>query len=572
VNLGDMERARRSAVESLVNSPSRRRLVVAGPGTGKTYAFKEALSRIEPPGLALTFIRSLVGDLSAALGDLADVNTFHSYSKFLCHKLGPAGITDRFDFYPPLPSLIALDLSVISGTDITHELIDKAFQTLDDERGIPGRALTVASYYDAASFIDVVYRVFQHLVDHPHETPKHPLIVIDEYQDFTSLETAFIAQLAIASPVLIAGDDDQALYSRRHATPAHIRALAGSADYERHELPYCSRCTEVIVAAVNEVIRRGIGNGNLGDRLEKPYVCYLPDKAGDSQAHPRILDVRCSVQNSRAPYMPRYIAEQIRLISSTDIAESVAEGYPTVLVVGPGQFVRPIHDYLKAEGFSQAELRESTSLEVEALDGYRRIARDEASRLGWRILIHIDPPRDWGDVVRQGIEGDRDLNELIPDAYRRRHLRIASLVRRILNEDDLDESEIEELVAAVGILFEEVVVILRGPAEDDVDESTAPESPEGEPTIFCTTLVGAKGLSAGHVFVVGCNDGHFPRDPNAITDDEVCQLLVALSRTRKQCHLISCLWFGAQSLRPSRFLHWVSPMTQKRVVNQAYWR
>ena len=230
VNLGDMERARRSAVESLVNSPSRRRLVVAGPGTGKTYAFKEALSRIEPPGLALTFIRSLVGDLSAALGDLADVNTFHSYSKFLCHKLWPAGITDRFDFYPPLPSLIAVDLSVISGTDITHELIDKAFQTLDDERGIPGRALAVASYYDAASFIDVVYRVFQHLVDHPHETPKHPLIVIDEYQDFTSLETAFIAQLAIASPVLIAGDDDQALYSRRHATPAHIRALAGSAD------------------------------------------------------------------------------------------------------------------------------------------------------------------------------------------------------------------------------------------------------------------------------------------------------------------------------------------------------
>lgn len=422
MNDGEMELARREAVQRLVNSRSRKRLVIAGPGTGKTYAFREALSRIEPPGLALTFIRNLVVDLRAALGELADVNTFHSYSKFLCHKLGPTGLTDRFDFYPPLPVLVAADLCVITGSDVPKELIDRAFQTLDDDADLPRRALNVGSYYDAASFIDVVYRVLRHLVEHPDETPTHPLIVIDEYQDFTRLETAFIAQLATSSPVLIAGDDDQALYSRRFASAAHIRALAESADYEHHKLPYCSRCTEVIVAAVNEVVRRGTANGNLKDRLEKPYVCYMPDKGRDSSDHPRILDVRCSVQNSRAPYIPRYVAEQIRLISAADIDESHDGNYPTVLVVGPGHFVKPVHEYLQDHGLPQAEMRESSPLEVEPLDGYRRLARDATSRLGWRIVIHVEPPAGWEELVRQAIGDGTELTELLPDAYRRRHL------------------------------------------------------------------------------------------------------------------------------------------------------
>lgn len=564
-----MELARREAVERLVGSKSPKRLVVAGPGTGKTYAFKEALSQIEPPGLALTFIRNLVADLTVALGELADVNTFHSYSKFLCHKLGPEGLTSRFDFYPPLPDLVAVDLSLISGADVSRESIDKAFQTLDEDGDLPRRALNVASYYDAASFVDVVYRVFRHLVDHPDETPKHPLIVIDEYQDFTRLETAFIAQLATVSPVLVAGDDDQALYTRRFASAAHIRALAESEDYERHELPYCSRCTDVVVRGVNEAIRRAIDNGNLKGRLDKPYVCYMPDKERTSREHPLIWDVRCSVNNSRAPYIARYIAEQIREIPAADIEEARVGNYPTVLVVGPGHFVRPVHEYLQEAGFAQAELREASPLDVEPLDGYRRLARDAASRLGWRILICVDPPTGWEDAVRDSVGAGRELSDLLPDAYRRRHLWLASLVRQLLNGDELTESEADEITSTVRLKLEEIKAKLGA----DEEEAIAPVrvvDPE-EPTIVCTTLVGAKGLSAGHVFVVGCNDGHFPRDPKAITDDEVCQLLVALSRTRTQCHLVSCGRFGAVRTRPSRFLQWLSPMTERRTVNQAYW-
>ena len=59
--------------------------------------------------------------------------------------------------------------------------------------------------------------------------------------------------------------------------------------------------------------------------------------------------------------------------------------------------------------------------------------------------------------------------------------------------------------------------------------------------------MGAKGLSAEHVFVVGVNDGHIPSSSNTLSDEEISKFLVALSRTRQQCHLISYRWFVSQA-------------------------
>jgi hypothetical protein len=85
-----------------------------------------------------------------------------------------------------------------------------------------------------------------------------------------------------------------------------------------------------------------------------------------------------------------------------------------------------------------------------------------------------------------------------------------------------------------------------------------------------TQLLGAKGLSGGYVYIVGCNDTHFPRDANAITDEEVCCFLVALSRTRKECQLISCDRFGNVRLNTSRFLNWIQAHVDRVTVNAAW--
>ena len=57
--------------------------------------------------------------------------------------------------------------------------------------------------------------------------------------------------------------------------------------------------------------------------------------------------------------------------------------------------------------------------------------------------------------------------------------------------------------------------------------------------IKLTTYLGAKGLSANHVFVLGLENGVCPKDPDNISNDEACQFLVLLTRARKSLSLLS---------------------------------
>ena len=57
------KRERQKYVDVILQSEARRKVVVAGPGTGKTHLFKLALKG-KPKSLTLSFINSLVQDLS----------------------------------------------------------------------------------------------------------------------------------------------------------------------------------------------------------------------------------------------------------------------------------------------------------------------------------------------------------------------------------------------------------------------------------------------------------------------------------------------------------------------------
>ena len=52
---------------------------------------------------------------------------------------------------------------------------------------------------------------------------------------------------------------------------------------------------------VNDVIGHAKANGNLTDRVNEKYICYLPDKLPDSLNYPKIIHAKCSVQRKNAP-------------------------------------------------------------------------------------------------------------------------------------------------------------------------------------------------------------------------------------------------------------------------------
>jgi hypothetical protein len=433
---------------------------------------------------------------------------------------------------------------------------------LDQADGVLEEVIRLGNYYDAVGHTDAVYRMFRELAHREDDIPAYPLVVVDEYQDFTLLETSLIERLSSKSPILIAGDDDQALYGFRHASAEFIRALAASEEFAKFPLPFCSRCTKVIVDAVNLTVSRAAEFGLMKNRIPKRYECHLPSKRVDSDRFPRIVHAACSVHVNRAPYMGQYIAKQIASIPAADITESRENKYPTALVIGPSYLVKSVYDVI-VTSFPNAILRKSADLELSLVSGYALLARNDESQLGWRIVVEFRPFEQSDRVLRQAILDGEELVPLLPDEYRESHIRVAHTLRKLIDHEPISEAEQELLEGQLGQPVKDIAAALDREAGDGIDQDPVPENEKPNaaaiPDVVCTTLVGAKGLSASYVFVVGMNNGHFPRDPNQVTDSEVCQFLVGLSRTRKQCHLVSCGRYAGVPVNPSIFLDWIRP-------------
>jgi|SRR5450759_382944 hypothetical protein len=83
------EAERGAAVQRILVSTHKRRVVVAGAGSGKTSMFRKVLERL-PKGdrktrIVLTLLKKLQIDLDNDLGSLAVVQTVHGLCRFLLH-------------------------------------------------------------------------------------------------------------------------------------------------------------------------------------------------------------------------------------------------------------------------------------------------------------------------------------------------------------------------------------------------------------------------------------------------------------------------------------------------------
>jgi hypothetical protein len=278
------------------------------------------------------------------------------------------GITRGVDYFPHLALILDIDAGLIRD-DVPSHAIERAFMYLDDSEGYPATALRIGNYYNAVGHTDSVYRVHQALADAAGLIPTYDQILVDEYQDFSLLEVSLITKLATASPSLIAGDDDQALYGFKHASADYLRDLVNAGDYAQFELPFCTRCTQVLVDATHRVVERAQHVGLLGERLAKQYICYLPEKRQASERYPRIHHARCTVERNTAPYMCRFVAQQIQQIDPADVEVSEQAGHPTVLVIAPTQFGRRVYQHLRDEGVANVKFGGRPRTEIEILDG-----------------------------------------------------------------------------------------------------------------------------------------------------------------------------------------------------------
>ncbi len=565
----ELEQERARALSLILDDESHHKVIVAGPGTGKSYTFQRLIDQTQGPSLAMTFLVALVEDLERALGqDVA--YSFHGFAKKLLLSTDVPGVSRAVTYYPPIEQIYEGDLLLFDRA-VTDADLQRAFMNRQD-LDLVGDVLRSGDYYDVVGHTDSVYRVVDALERDPTLIPRYGQIVVDEYQDFSRLEVDLIECLAKVSPVLIVGDDDQALYGFKHASASFIRDLVSDTRFKPFTLPFCSRCTAVVVAATRAVVAAAQSAGLLQDRVDKPYICYLPEKRAEGERYPTLVHARCSVDSKKTPYMARYIANAIGRIDAEEIAESRAKDYPTVLVIGKKQHTDRVFALLASQGFPNLYMKTRPRHDVAAIDGYQLLRRNDRSRLGWRILLHFDQPSGWHDWVREALTTGAELVDLIDHEYLEQRLAVLALLQRLrASGEDPDDDERDLLERATGLRWADIAVAIglreRPPVED---QRAVLNAVPDAPSVLFANMMTSKGLEAAHVFLVGMNEGSFPLRNARPTEIEICQLIVALTRARKSVTLLSCNRYGGTLQRGSIFTHWLGDLSEELQVDKQY--
>jgi superfamily I DNA/RNA helicase len=520
------------AIERVLNSKSAKKLIVAGPGAGKTTLFKALLkaSRGErDERLVLTFINSLKSDLEAQLSEYARVFTLHGYCFGVLHRKERLrdGLSSEFRCQPGLAGVIRSDWVCIRKSDAPHFV--PQMRQLEETKEL-SFYMARGSYYDAVDFDDCVFRVYKGVTEARDEIDGYELVLIDEYQDFNRLEAGLIELLSRKSPMVLAGDDDQALYSQlRHTSWDHIRSLYRGGTFEVFELPFCMRCPKVVVDAVNDVIARAQKLKKLEGRIHKPYKHFAPVKGKDSDKYPTLALVLTSVQRENANYMGKYIAAAIERIPPDEYEVATRDGYPVALVIVAKPYRPQIIDHLTSRGFA-IEVKRDTEDALDRTHGLDILKSDQESNLGWRIILETETKKFASQLIAQTADMDQPLVELLPKEFRKKILAEAATLTPNADEKKPDA-----------------------------------ERARAQPIIKITSFEGAKGLSAQHVFIAGLHNGEIPRDPANIQDLEICKFLVGLTRTRKRCYLIHTSRFAQNRKEPSAFISWIADERFERI-------
>lgn len=266
--------------------PGRILHVLAGPGTGKTFAMMRRIARLLQQGvipqsiLAVTFTRTAARDLGEQLSSLdvqgADevrATTLHS----LCFSILSSQEAFSFNQRTPRP-LMSFEIDCLehdlahsfSGKKATRcllEAYEAAWARL--QRDTPGHAPTPQDQsfetallawlrFNQAMLIgELVPLTLAFIRANPGLPilPNLEHVLVDEFQDLNKADQELVRALARIGSLLVIGDDNQSIYRFRHANPDGVRSfptdVPGTLTYSITE---CRRCPPNIVALSNSLI------------------------------------------------------------------------------------------------------------------------------------------------------------------------------------------------------------------------------------------------------------------------------------------------------------------------------
>lgn len=527
--------------------------VVAGPGTGKSFAMKRRVARLLENDVApdailpVTFTRVAAEDLHRELVgmgvpgcDELEGVTLHSLALRMLmrnHVLGATGRVPRplngFELEP-----LICDLMDAHGGKRTVNKLRMAYEAawarLQHQQ--PGYAPSAADaafqvdllawlrFHEAMLIGEVIPLLHQYLYSNPAaaERSEYAHILVDEYQDLNRAEQGLIELLSDEADVCIVGDDDQSIYSFKHAHPDGIREwLNSNAGADDLDLDECRRCPTRVVEMANSLISH-----NIQRPVPRPLNPIAANGAGDV----RIIQYRT-------------IAQEVTGVAGI-VSQMIANGTPVgdILVLTQSRaFGTPLYEALLAREvptksyYAESELSHDDAQRAFAL---LKLFVNREDRVALRWLVGVNGYNWHAAGYRRvraycehnGISPWAAMTQLETGALNLPHTDgiVASFreIVEVLNELE----DLPNLRAVVDQLFPDekdstrdvrglAIAILDTMDADDRDEfvrelSTAisqPEIPTEIEDVRIMSLHKSKGLSAPVTIIAGCVQGLLPR-------------------------------------------------------------
>lgn len=536
-----MERDASLYTQTVLDSKDLKKLVVAGPGAGKTHLFEEVCKRCDSTNiLILSFINELVNDLKRSLDQYGSVRTLHS---FACREL------KQSNFFMKLTKVIDEDYFAAEGKEISFEDVFSNLRTeMRDEISF---YMSRRKHYDHIGPNCSVYLLVKHYENSPTRVHKYSQILIDEFQDFNKLEIHLIKILAKSSPILIAGDDDQSLYSFRYAVPGEIRNIYEGDEYRNFDLPYCRRCPEVIIRAVKNVLDSAREMGLFSKRIPKDFK-YLPSEERD-----KISAMNKEIEVKRPIYkgvLASNLDWDIQKIYKQDKDASVLILFPNKLK----KHIPGVEKTLRSKGYRKIDTPTFKNNTLTLSDGYGLLLDDSRSKLGWRIIAKEKFKADvFAEYSKKSLADDSSFETLIDKSLKEEVKSNLVLLTKAIKTGELSADEASSLFKELG--YDPIKNTIRELRNDFNNDYTASEGYHSVP-IKMTTILGSKGLTDNYTFLVKFDDKAVLEDPTNITEEEVCNFLVAITRSRKKVFI-----YSAEDKRPT-FVDWLGPNVRSEKI------
>ena len=385
-------------------------------------------------------------------------------------------------------------------------------------------------FHEAMLIGEVVPLFYDFLCTNPAavERTKYSHILVDEYQDFNKAEQGVIRLMSDAADVCIVGDDDQSIYSFKHAHPDGIRDWktnnAHAADISLDE---CHRCPTRVVEMANALIAH--------NKRQMPRS--LNPKATNGKGDVKIIQYKT---------LDAEVAGVVQLVS-----QFVTNGVPPgdILVLAQSKAVgTPIFEAIVKVSIPVRS--EYTEPALNSMNAQRAFAllklltnRDDRVALRWLVGYDASKSSKWYSTgyqkIRKHCETTGHAPWLVMEQLRDGILKlpdtksIVQAFRDLCNELDILDT-IQDLNTLIDHLFpnndpemREIrdisLQVLNGNPGIDITNFVAelltavthPEIPTKVNCVRIMSLHKSKGLSAPVTIVSGCVGGLLPRRPDS---------------------------------------------------------